>query len=97
MARKKVRMSSGLRNRLHSQVMQGRRETVYKMLKKKHGGLVPCFVCGTHVDEKYASLEHIVPLSVGGTDEMSNLSISHRKCNSDRGNTLGEIKEGELS
>lgn len=95
--RRKLRISGALKNRLHSHVMQGRRDTVYKMIGKKHGGSVPCFVCGIHVDLSCASLEHIVPTSRGGTDEMSNLSISHMKCNHARGNTVAEIRKGELN
>jgi hypothetical protein len=70
---------------LKMKVMGGRRETVYKFMKKKYGE-VPCYVCSRHVKEKNATLEHIIPLSKGGTDEMDNLSISHFQCNQARGN-----------
>ncbi len=72
--------------RLTSAVRAGRRETLYRMLAKKHRGIVPCYVCGQHVSENVATLEHIIPLSKGGTDEMANLSISHYTCNNRRGN-----------
>lgn len=62
-----------------------RRNTLYKMLSKRFG-IVPCFVCQAHVAEQDATLEHIKPLSKGGTDDMANLSISHRDCNIRRGN-----------
>lgn len=83
---KKVRMSPSLRSRLEASVRAGRRETIYRMLAKKHDGTAPCFVCGKHVKEKNATLEHIIPKSKGGTDEMDNLSISHYQCNQRRGN-----------
>lgn len=72
--------------RLHLAKMNGRRETLYKFIGKKNNGTVPCFVCGKHVREKNATLEHIVPLSKGGTDDMDNLSISHYNCNQARSN-----------
>jgi 5-methylcytosine-specific restriction endonuclease McrA len=68
-----------------SQVRKQRRETVYKMKRKRCYGTVPCFVCGRHVDEVDATLEHVLPLSKGGTDAMSNLDISHAQCNHQRG------------
>lgn len=83
----KVRMSGGLKARLAGNVRQNRRETVYKMLLRRQGS-VPCFVCTRHVDEEMASLEHVVPLAHGGTDEMDNLSISHALCNQLRGDLL---------
>jgi 5-methylcytosine-specific restriction endonuclease McrA len=86
MAKPRSIVGQRLRGMLKQTVMQSRRETVYRMLFKKHGGQVPCFVCGRHVKKQHASLEHVVPLSKGGTDEMSNLSISHGPCNNRRGN-----------
>jgi hypothetical protein len=88
----KVRMSGGLKARLATTVRQGRRETVYKMLMRRQGS-VPCFVCTRHVDEEKASLEHVIPLAHGGTDDMDNLSISHALCNQLRGDLLAESDE----
>ncbi|QQP96459.1 HNH endonuclease [Lysobacter enzymogenes] len=79
-----------LRGMLKATIMQRRRETVYRMLAKRNAGIVSCFVCGKHVPRQWATLEHVLPLSKGGTDEMSNLSISHAKCNHRRGNTNEE-------
>jgi 5-methylcytosine-specific restriction endonuclease McrA len=53
---------------------------------ESNAGSVPCFVCGRHVKRPHATLEHIVPLSKGGTDAMDNLTISHNQCNWRRGN-----------
>lgn len=66
-------------------VRQSRRETIYKMTAKRNAGTVPCFVCGNHVKRQHATLEHIIPLSKGGTDDMENLAISHNTCNNRRG------------
>lgn len=77
--------------RMRERIMLGairkhRRETIYKMMRKKHCGKVPCFVRSKHVIPSEATLEHILPVSKGGTDDMENLSISHRVCNERRGN-----------
>lgn len=74
-----------LRGILKANVMRQRRETVYRTIAKRNNGIVPCFVCGTHVHRKRATLEHILPKSRGGTDAIENLAISHPICNHRRG------------
>ena len=82
-----------MKYQLKANLIAGRRETIYKMLSKRHDGKVPCFVCGEHVIFERATAEHIIPKSKGGSDEISNLGISHRKCNKRRGNEDdGELK-----
>ena len=90
MSKKKRRiMSPGLEKRLTAGVRKGRRETIYKMILKKCDNVIPCYVCGKAITaEKYATLEHILPQSHGGTDEMNNLWLSHEKCNKLRGDNL---------
>lgn len=85
MGRKMAYVSGGMKARLQSSVRASRRSTVYRMLAKRNDGTVPCYVCGLHVEPKHATLEHVIPVSKGGTDDMDNLSISHRKCNQRRG------------
>lgn len=86
MAKRRL-MSPGLRKRLESSVRKSRRETLWRMAIKHNDGLVSCYVCGKAITkEKYATLEHILPVSKGGTDDMENLSLSHEKCNKLRGN-----------
>jgi len=67
-------------------VLKQRKLTIYKMIGKKNNGTVPCYVCNRHVKLKNATLEHIRPLSKGGTHEIENLAISHYQCNQARGN-----------
>lgn len=54
-----------------------------------------CFVCGEKICPQEnrslrngATIEHIVPISKGGLHEWSNVAVSHRKCNSAKGNKL---------
>lgn len=77
-----------IRGIMSSTIRKSRRETVYKMVSKRNAGRVPCFVCKTHVEKPDATLEHVIPRSKGGTDDMSNLAISHGKCNNQRGNAV---------
>lgn len=98
MSKKRSLLSGGQKARLATAIRQNRRDTVYKMLSKKHDGSVPCFVCGRHVKEKSATLEHIIPISLGGTDDMDNLAISHNMCNMRRGNGVVPLcVSGELN
>jgi 5-methylcytosine-specific restriction endonuclease McrA len=51
---------------------------------------IPCSLCGgpiTHLGHDRWSLtfDHIVPVSLGGTNELSNLRAAHKHCNSSRG------------
>jgi len=34
----------------------------------------------------YETIEHVTPLSKGGTHEMANLALAHKLCNLTRGN-----------
>ena len=44
-----------------------------------------CVYCGSANKERY-EIDHVVPKSAGGTDRVSNLVISCRECNADKGN-----------
>lgn len=52
-----------------------------------------CGICGSSVDanldrithERGATVDHIVPLSRGGSHELSNVQLAHRCCNSAKG------------
>jgi 5-methylcytosine-specific restriction endonuclease McrA len=41
-------------------------------------------MCGEHVLAADATLEHIQPLSEGGSSHIDNLAISHGRCNNQR-------------
>ncbi len=38
----------------------------------------------------YPAIDHIVPKSVGGSDDLSNLRTAHHRCNTERGVGLDE-------
>lgn len=40
-----------------------------------------CAYCGKHLKPGEETIDHIRPLSLGGTDEWDNLALSCRKCN----------------
>ncbi len=71
------RMPEGLRD--------SRKETLRKMQDNQ------CCWCGRPMQQThpfrwdYETIEHLTPLSKGGTNDMDNLALAHKKCNEDRG------------
>jgi 5-methylcytosine-specific restriction endonuclease McrA len=60
------------------------RDKIYKTVARQLHGVVPCWMCGEHVAPSEATLEHIQPLSEGGSSHVENLAISHGHCNNQR-------------
>jgi 5-methylcytosine-specific restriction endonuclease McrA len=60
------------------------RDKIYKTVARQLHGQVPCWLCGEHVAPMEATLEHIQPLSEGGSSHLENLAISHGRCNNQR-------------
>lgn len=53
-----------------------------------------CAYCGQHRNIKYMTVDHIMPLSKGGTDSLDNLQCTCKKCNGLKGNMLpGEFTD----
>jgi hypothetical protein len=57
-----------------------------------------CHLCGKRVNPKLSGIhpkgptvDHLVPVSEGGVDELSNVALAHHLCNSTRG-TRGEVQ-----
>ncbi len=77
-------------NPFHKQI-RGRQIT---KLMARDGSL--CQLCKTclnrHIkdesDDDYITLDHIIPISKGGTDIFSNMRLTHQRCNRRRGNVL---------
>lgn len=62
---------------------RGKRKTLWGRGHRK------CFVCGVEFKNlEEATLEHKVPLSMGGSNRLDNLTLSHERCNQDRGPRL---------
>ncbi len=51
----------------------------------------PCAICKTPMDKP--SLDHIVPISQGGTHEVDNIRWIHRSCNYSRKNNASDVKQ----
>ena len=60
------------------------RDKIYKTVARQLHGTVPCWMCGAHVAPGDSTLEHITPLSEGGSSHLENLAISHGRCNHQR-------------
>ena len=57
---------------------------IYRTVSRQLHGVVPCWVCREPVTLEDATLEHIKPLSEGGSSHQDNLAISHAACNHKR-------------
>jgi 5-methylcytosine-specific restriction endonuclease McrA len=66
---------------------------MYRTVARQLHGSVPCWVCGVHVPPEEATLEHIQPLSEGGSSHVENLAISHAWCNHQR-HARAKLTEG---
>ncbi|WP_238558927.1 HNH endonuclease [Rhodococcus rhodnii] len=60
-------------------------------------GRPPCGICGQdidyglpHLDPDAYVVDHIVPLSKGGPDEVSNKQAAHRSCNRAKSDKLDD-------
>lgn len=45
-----------------------------------------CWLCGKAFEYEKPTLDHVIPRSKGGNDQLDNLKIAHMKCNTSRGN-----------
>jgi 5-methylcytosine-specific restriction endonuclease McrA len=71
-------------------------QKLYEENIKKYGTLT-CVLCKRPILFGNDSLEHLLPISRGGTNEYSNLAITHLRCNQKKYNrTLKEIKGDTL-
>lgn len=82
---------SGLRCSRHAAAFEAARSTrraayrsaAYKRSRKALlDGRIPCMECGTFKD---LTVDHIRPLSRGGTNDPSNLQVLCRRCNAKKG------------
>ena len=55
------------------------------------GHNIDCALCGKPIDrERDLTMDHIVPHSCGGSDDLHNMQPAHRKCNELKGNSVSD-------
>lgn len=59
---------------------------IKRQIHDRQNGL--CAYCGRHRNIKYMTVDHIIPLSKGGTDDISNLQCTCKMCNRLKDNML---------
>jgi hypothetical protein len=78
----------------HSRVERKRyfnRSELFALWNKSSG---VCGICGNPVAPEKAAIDHIMPISRGGSNDFDNLQIAHVGCNNLKGNmTQGEYQE----
>lgn len=58
-------------------------QEVYEANIRRYSRLT-CYLCGGSVEFGADSLDHRIPLARGGTNQVNNLEIAHRSCNSQK-------------
>ena len=66
------------------QYSRGTRELIYKQANGC------CQLCGRKITYEQATLDHVIPLVMGGIDSVENLQLSCNQCNQLKGNILPE-------
>lgn len=54
-----------------------------------------CALCGEQMPSNDMTVDHIVPLSKGGADTITNMQLAHSRCNMAKGSTLEAQEEDE--
>lgn len=70
-----------------SRMGQKTAKRVRKALLRKYGDL--CHWCKRRMKEQSMSIEHLVPLALGGDNSWENLRLAHVRCNMRRGAKMG--------
>ena len=56
-----------------------------------------CAICGKPVKFKKMTIDHITPLSRGGTNDIKNLQLACKRCNSMKSNMTMDDMMGQIS
>lgn len=67
---------------------------VRRMIYLRNGG--GCAICGKRMDLDNCNLDHRIPLSKGGRDNVENLDCVHIQCNYIKANLLPDELENEI-
>lgn len=62
------------------------KQELIEQLKSRDGD--SCFICKSPFVEEQPTIDHWIPKAVGGSDEIENLRITHRKCNTDKADRI---------
>ena len=85
--------------KLHPESIEKQQKINRKKLKtrKKLTGKEVCVYCGVKLSAYTASLDHVIPLSRGGSNDPKNLVWSCKKCNYKKGDRIPYewLKEGK--
>lgn len=60
--------------------------TKRRRIYDRSGGI--CYLCGEPVEFKHMSVDHVIPKSRGGKNNIENLRATHPACNSEKSNKL---------
>lgn len=66
------------------------RTEIKEFLWKRDGNI--CYICGQELSLHASTIDHVIPLSKGGTDDMTNYRLVHNECNLLKGNETIEQK-----
>jgi 5-methylcytosine-specific restriction endonuclease McrA len=83
---------SGARRRAREKAAPGVLDLTLDEIYVRDNGY--CSVCRCFVPREQASVEHVVPLSKGGSRDPSNTKLAHRRCNSEKGRRVGPKRKG---
>lgn len=72
-----------------------RRNVIKERLHTQQGGL--CHLCRQQLKLEDAELDHVIPVSLGGSDEAENIKLAHRFCNRSRRNSSVEAARARLA
>jgi 5-methylcytosine-specific restriction endonuclease McrA len=61
-------------------------QTKRKMIYETTDGI--CYLCGKHVSFDEMTVDHVIPTSKGGGNNLGNLRPTHRKCNLIKGDKI---------
>lgn len=65
------------------------KEKKRKILYKRQNGL--CWLCSLGMPMDEVTFDHVIPKSRGGGNELHNLKLAHKICNSRRKNSMDEV------
>lgn len=69
-------------------VPKAKRRTLSHIKKKLYAKSDRCAICTHPMKYEEASVDHVIPLSRGGSNRQDNLQLAHKSCNTEKDNKL---------